>query len=146
MGIQTIGVLALGLGLASLSGTDETKKLLCANNLKMNWLQQLSLKSKGKGPSISTGARFWTDLEPHLAEEDRENLVCPLSGKKPGKGVTTYRGPVKTLAETGKDDAVGACSGHHADGSVTVLWRNGAVEILPKGDPKLKQALATTAD
>ena len=152
--------LAVAVVLAVLTGCGPStaKKTLCASQLKQMWvLQQAANKTvkpektdktgKTAGISTSTGKKFWLDLQSTPgAQEDLDSFVCPLSGKTPGKGVVTYRGPAKPLASLKESDCVGSCTGIHSDGSVTVLYKNGSVLVLEKGDPAIAAALKTTSN
>jgi hypothetical protein len=135
-------------------GPSTAKKTLCASQLKQMWTLQAANKTakpdktgKPAGMPASTGKKFWLDVQSSPgAQEDLDSFVCPLSGKAPGKGVVTYRGPLKPVASMKDGDCVGACSGIHSDGSVTALYKNGSVLVLEKGDPAIAGALKSTSN
>src|SRR4029079_11641566 len=143
-------VLAVGAG----CGPSTAKKTLCAEHLRQLWTLPAANKTAKTGKAdktgaipASTGKKFWSDLQSTpAAQEDLDAFVCPLSGKSPGKGVLTYRGPAKPVATLKDGDCVGACSGIHSDGSVTALYKNGSVVVLEKGDPAIASALKTTSN
>jgi len=147
---------AVAVVLAALAGCGPStaKKTLCAEHLKQMGVLQSATKpaktAKTDKPGAtppSTGKRFWLDLQSTpAAQEDPDVFVCPLSGKSSGKGIVTYRGPLKPVATLKDGDCVGACSGIHSDGSVTVLYKNGSVAVLEKGDPAIAPALKTTSN
>ena len=147
-------VVAFVLAALAGCGPSTAKKTLCAEHLRQLWTLQSALKpaktAKTDKPGAtppSTGKKFWLDLQSiPAAQEDPDVFVCPLSGKSPGKGVVTYRGPLKPVATLKDGDCVGACSGIHSDGSVTVLYKNGSVLVLEKGDPAIAAALKTTSN
>jgi hypothetical protein len=127
----------------------------CKNNLRQLWTLQYTYRSQFGGPSkampTATGPAFWLTLlktkPPLLDETELECLVCPLSGKTPKAGFTTYRGPAKPVALLGEDDAVGCCEpGHHPDGTISVLMKSGDVVTVGPGDPVYKRALETTTN
>ena len=150
-------VLAVVLAVGAGCGPSTAKKTLCAEHLRQMWTLQAANKTAKTGKTdkadktgaipASTGKKFWLDLQSTpAAQEDLDAFVCPLSGKSPGKGVLTYRGPAKPLATLKDGDCVGACSGIHSDGSVTALYKNGSVLVLEKGDPAIAAALKTTSN
>ena len=148
---RTRFVVAVVLAVVAGCGPSTAKKTLCAERLKQMWTLQAANKTtktgKTSGMPASTGKKFWLDLQSTpAAQEDLDSFVCPLSGKSPGKGVLTYRGPLKPVSTLKDGDCVGACSGIHSDGSVTVLYKNGSVLVLEKGSPSIAAALKTTAN
>lgn len=137
-------LLALGAG----CGPSGAKKVLCLNNLRELWMLHHAQGKRVEGKVIlasSTGGAFWLELQGGGGSAaDLESFVCPLSGRAPGRGVTTYRGPVKDVNTLAPSDVVGCCSGCHSDGSMSVLRKDGSVVLAEKGDPLQKQALEAT--
>ena len=136
-------LLAAGLAACLVScGPSEAKKTLCASNLKSLWMLQQAA-AKGKAMSRATGRSFWLETQ---SAEDLDAYVCPLSDRKPGKGVTTYRGPKADVNRLKLSDMVGACAGIHSDGSVTALRKDGSVVVLKKTDAEAAEARSSTAE
>lgn len=131
----------------------KVKKAMCADNLRQLWVLETvymgQFGGRTKSMPSSTGPAFWLALaktQPALIEEPELGiLVCPLSGKKSRPDFTTYRGPAKYIGRLAGDDVVGCCEpGHHPDGTITVLKKNGDVVTVGPEDPVYKRALETT--
>ena len=132
-------------------GASDTVKTLCVNNLSMLWKLQYGHAGATHADSklsSKTGSAFWLNLyEPSKTMKtpvDPKFLVCPASGKAPAKGFTTYRGPKADVNTLAFEDVVGCCSGHHGDGSITIVKKDGSAHLLNEGDPLYKKALAQT--
>ncbi len=141
-------VLAAILALAG-CGPSVAKKTLCANNLRTLWTYQAQFGKREGGKLIlpsATGSAFWIAAQnagdAAKSPIEADVLVCPLSGKTGGKGVTTYRGPKADVNTLGSDAVVGCCSGIHSDGSLCVLKKDGSVHVVEKGEPLHARALA----
>jgi hypothetical protein len=124
------------------------------NNLKQLWTMQLfySIQFGGREKKMptATGSDFWLELtktQPPLIDvQEMDILVCPLSGKKPMPGFTTYRGPKKPVAELGPEDPVGCCEpGNHPSKTVCVLLKDGSVHEVGPKDPLYGKAAAGTS-
>jgi hypothetical protein len=131
----------------------KVKKAMCGDNLRQLWVLETvymtQFGGRAKAMPSATGPAFWLALartQPALIEESElDILVCPLSGKKSRPDFTTYRGPAKLMARLAGDDVVGCCEpGHHPDGTITVLKKNGEVLAVGPDDPVYKRALETT--
>ncbi len=129
------------------------KEKICADNLRQLWVLETTYMGQFGGRTQSmpdaSGPEFWlalTKTQPALIEESELGaLVCPLSGKQAKPGFTTYRGPARWIARLQGDDPVGCCEpGHHPDGTITVLKKNGDVVTVGPDDPVFKRAMATT--
>lgn len=146
----SVAVLTAFLGLGG-CGPSVAKKTLCANNLRMLWTTQTQFAKKEGGRTVlpsATGSGFWlaaqTAAEAGKSPIEADVLVCPLSGKSGGKGVTTYRGPKADVNTLGQDAVIGSCAGIHSDSSVCALKKDGSVHVVEKGDPLHARALAET--
>lgn len=144
-----------------ISGRDKQEKhspeLQCANNLSMLWRMQNIYAARYGGPAklmpAETGPEFWlklsTGITPPLIDDSTLDVfVCPLSGEKARKGFTNYRGPAGDGNDSnlfGKSDPMACCElGCHADGSITVLYRNSVVAKASPGSPEYVRALQKT--
>jgi hypothetical protein len=92
----------------------------------------------------------WTgkDLWLRMADEGELNwsqLVSPASGKSPGPGVCTYRGPMLPLYDLSPDAPI-ACDepDTHSDGRIHVLYLNGEVRTYQKGSQRYHDILDMT--
>jgi hypothetical protein len=146
-------VKALQAGSAMDKATLKAKEKICADNLRQLWVLETTYMGQFGGRSKSmpdaSGPAFWlalTKTQPALLEESElDALVCPLSGKKAKTGFTTYRGPARWLGKLEWDDPVGCCEpGHHPDGTITILKKNGDVVTAGPEDPVYKKAMLTT--
>jgi hypothetical protein len=135
-------------------GLSAAKVAECGNNLRQLWtLQMVYMSQFGgrlKAMPTATGSSFWlalTKTEPPLLDEtELEVLICPFSGQKPRPGFTTYRGPAVNVNKLAADDAVGCCEpGHHPDGSINVLKKNGEVVTVAPTEALFKKAVDGTA-
>jgi hypothetical protein len=130
-------------------GNDSAQQTLCLTNLKQMWTLHAANAQRDKDGlklPTATGSAFWTSLYDRAgAAADPDMFVCPCSGTAPSKGTTTYRGPKSDVNKLGDDDVVGCCSGHHGDGSLAVIRKNGSVILVPKGDPLHQKAIDATA-
>jgi hypothetical protein len=135
-------------------GLQAAKVVVCANNLRQLWVLQTWYSTQFGGtkkemPS-ATGSAFWIALTktepPLLAETELRSLVCPLSGRNPLPGYTTYRGPSISVNKLAGDDVVGCCEpGHHPDGTINVLKKSGEVVAVGPNDALFKKAVDSTS-
>jgi len=133
--------------------TFKAKEKSCADKLGQLWVLETTYMGQFGGRTKSmpdaSGPAFWLALSktqpPLIEESELDILVCPLSGKQAKPGFTTYRGPAQWLGKLEWDDPVGCCEpGHHPDGTITVLKKNGLVVTVGPEDPVYKRAMMTT--
>lgn len=138
-------------GIPSPEVRESRKKRDCALHLTQLWKMQNVYMVQYGGPRklmpSETGGAFWLKLsKPPTALIDatlEEFYHCPF--RQGPSGTTDYRGPNGDVNRFGDGDPVGACIGHHPDGSATVLRKSGDVLTVEKDDAFFKLALEKTA-
>lgn len=130
--VVLVTILGCGSGKPPADPLLRARTTACASNLqqlgRLGYAQLLN--AEGVWPR-ETGSAFWrkmTDSPPK----------CPVDG-------SSYRGPAKDANFLSDGDPLGACIGHHPDGSANVLRKSGSVETVRPEDPLYRQALQTTA-
>ncbi|MHC4607474.1 MAG: metal-sulfur cluster assembly factor [Planctomycetota bacterium] len=152
-----VGLIVVALGawflIMVVRSNKSARETMGVNNLSQLWKFANLYRYQDPPPATPfpkwTGPEFWSSLTstkppligPALA---RDIFSCPvLRGGEATKGCD-YRGPVRNPDELKDEDAVGADrTGNHSDGGA-VLFKNGAVVLMPASDPRWKAADRTT--
>lgn len=145
-----VALLILVIGFAFAGAVDSAKKTMCMNNLSTLWKLQHNYMVSFGGPEKlmpqKTGSAFWLELtrtRPPLIDATLKDILrCPMAGS--GAEPCTYRGPARDVKQLDDEDVVGCCAEIHGDGSITVLQRNGSVQLALPRDPLHAQALSST--